>query len=500
MTSSPLILSIDQGTTSSRALVFDNQGQIVSISQSEFKQHFPKPGWVEHDPEDIWRTTLQTANEAIAVAEQRSGCKVGCVGITNQRETTIAWDRRTGRALGKAIVWQDRRTTNYCAALRSSGELDEIVRRTGLTIDPYFSATKLRWILENIEGTRELAEQGYLAFGTVDAFLIFRLTGGRRHLTDETNASRTLLYNINEGVWDEALLDLFEIPKSVLPEIRPSRASFGETDSAVFGRSIPILGVAGDQQAAAFGQACWHPGMIKSTYGTGCFLLANSGSEIIRSRSGLLSTVACRTGHERQFAVEGSIFIAGAVSQWLRDELGIIEDAAETEKLAMSVPGNEGVYVVPAFTGLGAPHWDSSARGAIFGLTRNSGRAILTRAALESVAYQTNDLVGSLAADGLAAEAIRVDGGMVANSWFLQFLSDILNVRIDRPVIIESTARGAAFLAGLEAGIFSDIDQLENLWAPEREFSPEMPASQREGLLAGWQAAVKATLFHASLT
>lgn len=499
MPSTPLILSIDQGTTSSRSLVFDANGRIVSSAQCEYKQHFPKPGWVEHNPDDIWRTTVQTADEAMTVAEQQTGGKIECIGITNQRETTVVWDKRTGQALGNAIVWQDRRTSGHCEELRLSGKLDEIVRRTGLTIDPYFSATKLRWILENVDGAIDLAEQGKLAFGTIDAFLIYRLTGGKHHLTDETNASRTLLYNINEGDWDDWLLNLFEIPRSVLPDIRPSSSSFGESDPQIFGRSIPILGVAGDQQAAAFGQACWHPGMIKSTYGTGCFMLASSGNKIVRSQSGLLSTVACRTGAERQFAVEGSIFIAGAVSQWLRDELHIIEDAAETESLAASVSSNEGVYVVPAFTGLGAPHWDSTARGAIFGLTRNTGRAVLTRAAIEAVAYQTNDLVASLISDGLSVDAIRVDGGMVANSWFLQFLSDILEVRIDRPVIIESTARGAAFLAGLKAGIFSNTEQLEELWAHDRQFTPSMLASERQALVSGWQAAVKATLFHASL-
>ncbi len=499
MPSTPLILSIDQGTTSSRSLVFDANGRIVSSAQCEYKQHFPKPGWVEHNPDDIWRTTVQTADEAMTAAEQQTGGKIECIGITNQRETTVVWDKRTGQALGNAIVWQDRRTSGHCEELRLSGKLDEIVRRTGLTIDPYFSATKLRWILENVEGAIDLAEQGNLAFGTIDTFLIYRLTGGKHHLTDETNASRTLLYNINEGDWDDWLLNLFEIPRSVLPDVRPSSSSFGETDPQIFGRSIPILGVAGDQQAAAFGQACWHPGMIKSTYGTGCFMLASSGNKIVRSQSGLLSTVACRTGAERQFAVEGSIFIAGAVSQWLRDELHIIEDAAETESLAASVSSNEGVYVVPAFTGLGAPHWDSTARGAIFGLTRNTGRAVLTRAAIEAVAYQTNDLVASLISDGLSVDAIRVDGGMVANSWFLQFLSDILEVRIDRPVIIESTARGAAFLAGLKAGIFSNTEQLEELWAHDRQFTPSMLASERQALVSGWQAAVKATLFHASL-
>ena len=500
MTSHPLILSIDQGTTSSRALVFDDLGRIVSVSQQEYTQYFPEPGWVEHDPEEIWSATLSTARAAILEAEQKTGGSVVTIGITNQRETTVAWDRQTGRAVSRAIVWQDRRTSAYCAELRKAGREDEIAERTGLTIDPYFSATKLRWILQNVEEAASLAEAGQLAFGTIDSFLIYRLTGGQHHLTDETNASRTMLYNIKTGTWDDRLLDLFDIPSSVLPEIKPSTTSFGETSEEIFGRPIQICGVAGDQQAAAFGQTCWQPGMVKSTYGTGCFLLASSGSTIIRSRSGLLSTVACRTGADRQFAVEGSIFIAGAVSQWLRDELQVIESASDTEAMSASVDGNGGVYMVPAFTGLGAPHWESEARGTIFGLTRDSNRATVVRAAIESVAYQTHDLLDSLRTDGLAVGEIRVDGGMVANSWFIQFLADILDVRINRPEIIESTARGAAFLAGLASGVFSNTDQLESLWRSEREFQPDMTEDERAHLLRGWDNAVKATRFHARLS
>ena len=495
----PLILSIDQGTTSSRALVFDSDGLPVSVSQSEFPQYFPESGWVEHDPEDIWRTTLDTARHAMSFAEQKTGGEVVAVGITNQRETTLIWDRRSGEALSRAIVWQDRRTAPLCNELRKQGYLEELERRTGLTIDPYFSGTKLRWMLDNVPGAAKLASEGHLAFGTIDSFLMSRLTGGVVHLTDETNASRTLLYNIEKGGWDDEILNLLEIPSSVLPAIVPSVSTFGTTSGELFGRSLPILGVAGDQQAAAFGQTCWRPGMIKSTYGTGCFLLANTGNEILRSNSGLLSTVACRVGDERQFALEGSIFIAGAVSQWLRDELKLIDEASETETLASSLQSNQGVYLVPAFTGLGAPHWDSEARGALFGLTRDTGRPVLARAALESVAYQTRDLVAALVSDGVDVEAIRVDGGMVENQWLIQFLADILSVRIDRPQITESTARGAAFLAGLGAGVFSGIDQLEALWKIDRQFKPNMAESHRNSLVSGWDNAVQATRFHAKL-
>ncbi|MEQ8559610.1 MAG: glycerol kinase GlpK [Henriciella sp.] len=499
MASNSLILAIDQGTTSSRALIFDERGRVVGAAQSEFNQHYPSSGWVEHDPEDIWATTLQTAREAITAAEQGNGGEVVCIGITNQRETTLAWDRTTGKPVSNAIVWQDRRTAPACVALRKQGLQQEISERTGLTIDPYFSGTKLSWILENVEGARALADQAKLAFGTVDSFLIYRLTGGRVHVTDETNASRTLLYDIRNGTWDKRMLDILDIPESVLPDIRPSAAFFGETAPEVFGRPLPILGVAGDQQAAAFGQACWRPGMIKSTYGTGCFLLASTGDNLLYSKSGLLTTVSCRIGDQRQFAMEGSIFIAGAVSQWLRDELKIIESAEETEALAASLSGNEGVYLVPAFTGLGAPHWDAGARGTLFGLARNSGRNVIARAALESVAYQTHDLIACLEQDGLSVETIRVDGGMVENNWFLQFLADILSVRIDRPEIIESTARGAAFLAGLEAGIYSDLGALEALWQADRSFTATIPDKDRHRLISGWEKAVKATLYHSAL-
>ena len=499
MANDPLILAIDQGTTSSRALVFDSRGDIVSTSQREFPQHYPRSGWVEHDPEDIWDTTLLTAREAMQQAESSGAGRVVAIGITNQRETTLAWNRDTGKPVHNAIVWQDRRTADLCATLSDHGLESEVSKRTGLTIDPYFSGTKLKWLLQNCPEAQELSRQGRLAFGTVDSFLIFRLTGGRKHLTDETNASRTLLYNILEGRWDERMIELLGLPADILPDVLQSTSDFGTTDEHLFGRALPIMGVAGDQQAAAFGQACWKPGMIKSTYGTGCFLLASTGDDILLSQNGLLSTVACRTGAGRQFALEGSIFVAGAVSQWLRDELRIIETASQTEALSQSQNDNHGVYMVPAFTGLGAPHWDSAARGTMFGLTRNSDRSVIARAALESVAYQTRDLIDCVVADGLDVSRIRVDGGMVENNWFLQFLSDILETPIDRPEVIESTARGAAFLAGLGAGVYSNLDQLEALWHADREFRPTMESTRRKHLLAGWEMAVKATLYHANL-
>lgn len=499
MTETPLILTLDQGTTSSRAMIFDAEGRTVASSQQEFTQHFPKPGWVEHDPEDIWTTTLETARNAVKEAEGSGTGRVVSVGIANQRETTLVWDRKTGKAFGRAIVWQDRRTAPLCETLKAAGHEAMVNRKAGLTIDPYFSGTKLRWILDNNEDAARAAAEGNLAFGTVDSFLIYRLSGGRAHVTDETNASRTLLYNIVDGCWDDNLLSMLSIPRSVLPEVKPSASSFAETLPDWFGRALPVNGVAGDQQAAAFGQACFHPGMIKSTYGTGCFLLANTGPECLQSQNRLLSTIACRTGAEREYALEGSIFVAGAVSQWLRDSLQIISDARETEALAKSAASNEGVYFVPAFTGLGAPHWDAEARGTILGLTRGTGRELIARAALESVAYQTLDLLEALKADGFDATRMRVDGGMVANSWFLQFLSDVTDVAIDRPDMIESTARGAAYLAGLQAGVFSNINTLENLWQSERAFEPAIKPAERKDLVSGWQKAVKTTLYRASL-
>lgn len=499
MTKTPLILTLDQGTTSSRALVFNPDGKIVAAAQSEFPQHFPQSGWVEHDPEDIWQSTLATAREALTVAEQDGEGEVVGIGIANQRETTLVWNRETGDAVARAIVWQDRRTASICDKLKAGGLETEIRQRTGLTIDPYFSGTKLRWILDNNADAARLAQDKKLAFGTVDSFLIYRLTAGGRHVTDETNASRTMLYNIHKCAWDEFLLSALGIPGELLPEVLPSSAEFGMTDASVFGRQIPIRGVAGDQQAAAFGQACWSRGMAKSTYGTGCFLLAHTGSEPILSGNRLLSTTACRTGASPEYAMEGSIFIAGAISQWLRDELGIVHTSAETETLAAAATGNQGVYIVPAFTGLGAPHWNAEARGAIFGLTRATDRTVLVRAALESVAYQTFDLIEALTADGLQTSRIRVDGGMVANNWFLQFLADILDTPIDRPAVIESTARGAAFLAGLQCGVYSSLDAIESLWDVDRSFDPQMPAATSNTLITGWRKAVQTTLFHADL-
>ena len=497
--SDPLILTLDQGTTSSRAMVFDASGAVVATSQQEFRQHFPHSGWVEHDPADIWQTTLTTAREAMEAGETKTGGRVVSIGIANQRETVLVWNRRTGEAIGRAIVWQDRRTAAMCDQLRAKGHEALVNARSGLTIDPYFSGTKLRWILDNNREAAELAAAGELAFGTVDSFLMYRLSTGRAHVTDETNASRTMLYNIQTRDWDEDLLALLDIPRSVLPEVKPSASAFCEADAEWFGRPLPVTGVAGDQQAAAFGQACFHPGMVKSTYGTGCFLLANTGEECLLSKNRLLSTVACRTGSAPQFAVEGSIFIAGAVSQWLRDSLQIIESAGETEALARSAGGNDGVYFVPAFTGLGAPHWDAEARGSMFGLTRGTDRADIARAALESVAYQTLDLLDALNADGFDTGRIRVDGGMVANSWFLQFMADVTATTIDRPDMIESTARGAAFLSGLQSGVYENIETLERLWQSETVFTPDMVESEREQLVSGWQKAVKATLYRAQL-
>lgn len=498
MISKPLILTLDQGTTSSRAMVFDDRAQVVASSQKEFTQHFPKPGSVEHDPEDIWQTTIDTAREAMAKAEAAGG-QVVSIGIANQRETVVAWDRRSGAAIGRAIVWQDRRTAQLCDRLRAEGHETNVNAKTGLTIDPYFSATKMRWILENREDAARLSETGDLAFGTIDAFLISRLSGGRAHVTDETNASRTMLYNINTGDWDDELLQVFTVPRSSLPDVKPSSAAFAETEETWFGRILPIHGVAGDQQAAAFGQACFRPGMVKSTYGTGCFLLAHTGTQRLNSHNRLLSTLACRSGDDMEYALEGSIFIAGAVSQWLRDSLQVINHASETEELAKSVTANSGVYFVPAFTGLGAPHWDAEARGSLFGLTRGTGRAEIARAALESVAYQTLDLLDALKADGVKVERVRVDGGMVANSWFLQFLADISGKMIDRPDMIESTARGAAYLAGLQSGVFDSTDAVEALWQSERSFQPYMDSDESNELVSGWQKAVKATLYRAQL-
>jgi len=488
----PFILAIDQGTTSSRAIVFDRAGRIVADAQEEFPQHYPQDGWVEHDPEDIWRTTLETARKAFEAAEKLG--EVAAIGVTNQRETTLIWDRADGKAIYNAIVWQDRRTADICAGLKEAGREAHVRARTGLVLDPYFSATKAAWILDHVDGARARADAGDLAFGTVDSFLIWRLTGGAAHVSDVSNASRTALYNIHDNSWDAALLDLFTVPASVLPDVKDNSAAFGETDPEIFGRPVPICGVAGDQQAAAFGQACFAPGDIKSTYGTGCFVLANTGDAVVESQNNLLSTIGWRLGGETTYALEGSIFIAGAAVQWLRDELKIIKDASETQALAESIETNNGVYLVPAFTGLGAPHWAPEARGAVYGLSRGAGRAELARAALESVAYQTADLMTAMSADGAAAKSLRVDGGMVANDWIMQFLADILDLTVERPKVLETTALGAAYFAGLQAGVYQDIDEIAEARRIDARFQPAMAPETRNAALAGWKKALERTL------
>ena len=489
----PYILSIDQGTTSSRAIVFDSAGRIVASAQQEFAQHYPKDGWVEHDPEDIWTTTLATAREALDAAEKTGG-EVAAIGVTNQRETTIIWDRKTNAPIYNAIVWQDRRTADVCAALREDGFEAHVNARTGLLLDPYFSASKAAWILDNVDGARARADKGELAFGTVDTFLIWRLTGGKTHATDATNASRTSLYNIHDNCWDDALLEKFCVPHALLPDVRDCADDYGVTDPELFGRAIPICGVAGDQQAAAFGQACFATGDIKSTYGTGCFVLINTGDKPVVSQNKLLSTIAYRLKGETVFALEGSIFIAGAAVQWLRDELKMIDSAAETAELAESIETNNGVYLVPAFTGLGAQHWAPGARAAITGLTRGAGRAEFARAALESVVYQTADLMNAIARDGAQTNTLRVDGGMVANDWLMQFLADILGLDVERPKILETTALGAAYLAGLQAGIFQDTEEIAERWRLDARFQPAMAPELRRRNLSGWADALRRTL------
>lgn len=491
MAKKPLILAIDQGTTSSRAMAFDDNAAIVSLAQREFAQIYPRPGWVEHDPEAIWSTTLLTAREAIDAAQAKGG-EVVAIGITNQRETTLLWDRKSLKAVHNAIVWQDRRTADACAALKSEGEEENVQRTTGLLLDPYFSATKLAFILDHVDGARARAERGELAFGTVDSFLLSRLTGGA-HLTDATNASRTSLYNIREDRWDEQLLDRFRIPLAALPEVCDNISDFGMTSPELFGRSIPVFAMIGDQQSAAIGQACLEPGDIKSTYGTGCFVLAPiKGFALSKNR--LLTTISRRIDGNTHYALEGSIFIAGAAVQWLRDSLQIIKSSAETEALAKSLASNNGVYLVPAFAGLGAPHWAADARGLISGLTRGAGRAELARAALESVAYQTADLIDAMAADGAPCRTLKVDGGMVANDWLMQFLADIQNAPIDRPAFMETTALGAAFLAGVKAGVYGSIESIGKLRRTAEIFRPAMPDEQRRRLRAEWKTALDRAL------
>jgi glycerol kinase len=483
------ILSIDQGTTSSRAMLFDENGHAAFTAQREFTQYFPQDGWVEHDPEEIWDTTLAVVREALeyATGEQR---EVVAIGITNQRETTVVWDRASGEAVYRAIVWQDRRTANFCENLRGQGHEATVTGKTGLLLDPYFSGTKINWILDNVEGARARADRGELAFGTIDSFLIWRLTNGASHATDATNASRTLLFNIHRQSWDRDLLDMLSIPESLLPEVLDCAADFGTSSRDVLGAEIPICGVAGDQQAALVGQACFEPGMIKSTYGTGCFMILNTGGQALVSSNKLLTTVGYRLGGETTYALEGSIFVAGAAVQWLRDGIGIIESAQQTEALAASLDSNQGVYLVPAFTGLGAPHWDPDARGAIFGITRDTGPAQLVRATLESVCYQTFDLLEAKRRDGLTPTRLRVDGGMVQNNWLCQFLADLLGIVVERPAQTETTALGAAYLAGLQVGLFESLDDIAARWRADRDFNPAMEDSARSLLLADWHDAV----------
>jgi glycerol kinase len=485
------VLAIDQGTTSSRAIVFDRDGRVVGTGQKELRQHFPKDGWVEHDPEDIWRDTLAVCRQALAAAGL-AAADVAAIGITNQRETAVLWERATGTPVHHAIVWQDRRTAGMCRQLVANGVEERVRERTGLVVDAYFSATKLAWMLDHVPGARQAAENGALAFGTVDSFLLWRLTGGRVHATDATNASRTMLFDIAAQEWDQELLRALDIPPGVLPDVRDCSGEFGATDPGLFGAAIPILGIAGDQQAATVGQACFEPGMSKSTYGTGCFLLVNTGERFVASRNRLLTTVAYRLGGRTTYALEGSIFVAGAAVQWLRDGLGVIRGAEETEALARELPSTEGVYLVPAFTGLGAPHWDPDARAAILGLTRDSGVAHLARAALEAVGYQTADLVDAMAADmaGTSLGTLRVDGGMVVNDWLCQFLADILDRAVERPAVVETTALGAAYLAGLAAGVYGSLDAVAGAWRLERRFEPRMQAAERQRLLDGWRRAV----------
>ncbi|WP_340267790.1 glycerol kinase GlpK [Sphingobium mellinum] len=487
------ILAIDQGTTSTRSLLFDHEARRVATAQKEFPQHYPQAGWVEHDAEDIWRDTLATGRDAIEKAGVAAG-DIAAIGITNQRETTLVWDRRTGEPIHRAIVWQDRRTAAYCADLKRQGVEEEVRRRTGLLLDPYFSATKLRWLLDHVEGARARAERGELAFGTVDSFLLWRLTGGQAHATDVTNASRTLLWNVFEGRWDGEMCRLFDIPEVMLPQVHDNAHFFGTTAPGLFDAPIPITGVAGDQQAALFGQACFAPGMAKSTYGTGCFMLLNCGEITVRSEHRLLTTPAYRLNGRTHYALEGSIFVAGAAIKWLRDGIGVITHASDTNDMATQVPDSHGVYMVPAFVGLGAPHWDPDARGAIFGLTLGTTKAHLARAALEAVAYQTGDLLDAMAADmGVRPAMMRVDGGMAANDWLCRFVADIVDLPVERPNDLEATARGAAFHAGLASGLWSGLPALERLWQQDRCFSPSMEGAQRERLLAGWHDAVRRT-------
>ncbi|AXI48471.1 glycerol kinase [Sulfitobacter sp. SK012] len=490
------ILAIDQGTTSSRAIIFDEGMHPIASAQEEFEQHFPQSGWVEHDPSDLWSTTAATCRAAIEKA-QLSGADIAAIGITNQRETTVVWDAETGAPLHNAIVWQDRRTADFCRTLREDGHEPMLTKTTGLLADPYFSGTKLKWILDQHEGSRARAAQGKLLFGTVDSYLIWKLTGGVAHVTDATNAARTLLYDIHAGCWSEEICALFDIPMQMLPEVRDCASDFGMTRADLFGCEIPILGVAGDQQAATIGQACFAPGMMKSTYGTGCFALLNTGDTPVTSKNRLLTTIAYQLDGKPTYALEGSIFVAGAVVQWLRDGLKLIDHASETQPLAEAADPEQDVILVPAFVGLGAPYWNPDCRGAIYGLTRGTGPSELARAALESVGFQTRDLLEAMHADWQTDEAeptLRVDGGMSNSDWTMQFLSDIIGAPVDRPMVVETTALGAAWLAGQRAGIYPDMQGFADAWALERTFTSTMDDETREVRYGAWKRAIKATL------
>ena len=490
------ILAIDQGTTSSRAIVFDADMRVKAVAQEEFTQHFPQSGWVEHDPSDIWSSVASTCRGAIEKAGITAS-DVAAIGITNQRETTLVWDKNTGEPVHNAIVWQDRRTASFCEELRKEGFEATITQKTGLLADPYFSGTKVHYILNIVDGAQSRAEAGDLLFGTVDCYLIWKLTGGKVHATDATNAARTMLYDIRKGQWSTTICNRFGIPMSMLPEVRDCAADFGMTRADLFGKELPILGVAGDQQAATIGQACFQPGMLKSTYGTGCFALLNTGDTLVESKKRLLGTIAYQFDGQPTYALEGSIFIAGAVVQWLRDGLKIIREASETQPLAEKADAGQELYMVPAFTGLGAPYWDAEARGAIYGLTRNSGPAEFAKAALESVGFQTRDLLEAMKSDWQASDTdgvLRVDGGMSASDWSMQFLSDIIGAPVDRPKVLETTALGAAWLAGMKAGVYSDQAGFAESWALDRRFEPRMDEGLREQRYAGWQDAVRRTL------
>ena len=484
------VLALDQGTTSSRAILFDHSGSIKGLAQKEFKQHFPKSGWVEHDPKEIWTTQAEVASEVLS--EYGVGSRaVVAIGITNQRETTVVWNRETGEPIYHAVVWQDRRTAEFCDELKNKNLGPVIQEKTGLVIDAYFSATKVKWILDNVEGARDKAEQGKLAFGTVDSWLVWNLTDGKKHITDVSNASRTMLFNIHSLQWDTEILNIMQIPDSMLPEVCSSSEIYAET-ATIFDQPVPIAGIAGDQQAALFGQMCTEPGMLKNTYGTGCFLMLNTGETPIKSNNNLLTTIAWKIGDSTKYALEGSIFIGGAVVQWLRDGLGLIENSSDIEKLAASVEDNGGVYLVPAFAGLGAPHWDQFARGTIVGITRGTGAGHLARAALESISYQTMDVVEAMEADsGIATTELRVDGGATVNQMLMQFQSDILNTRLVRPKVSETTALGAAYLAGLAVGFWDDLDEIKEQWQVARVFEPSMDGDCRAALIKTWHKALQ---------